>query len=149
MGTPKKNKRTRGNKKEKGNKKEIMSDITDKMPTLEQGEEKEAPTMDNVSNIHQNSVLQARYKSLEKHLQQRPTAVELKERNILLDTKVAPSIQLQQKELEKRMRADSLNEKIANRPSPVELRKNGILTDADKLYEERIEEEYAKREGGA
>jgi hypothetical protein len=56
------------------------------------------------------------------------------------------------------MRADSLNEKISNRPKPAELIKEGILTedptspeekDADKLYEERIEEEYAKREGGA
>lgn len=57
------------------------------------------------------------------------------------------------------MRADSLNEKIANRPTPEQLLKGGVLKedptsptkelDADKLYEERIEEEYAKREGGA
>jgi hypothetical protein len=62
------------------------------------------------------------------------------------------------------MRADSLNEKISHRPKPEDLIKEGILTedpteisDADKekekeaerLYEERIEEEYAKREGGA
>ncbi len=57
------------------------------------------------------------------------------------------------------MRADSLNEKIAHRPSPAELVKEGVLkedptsptsaTDNDKLYEERMEEEYAKREGGA
>jgi hypothetical protein len=54
------------------------------------------------------------------------------------------------------MRADSLNEKISHRPQREELIKEGILTEepisseeADKLYEERIEEEYAKREGGA
>ena len=58
------------------------------------------------------------------------------------------------------MRADSLNEKIAHRPKPEDLIKEGILTEdptsiteedkeKDKLYEERIEEEYAKREGGA
>ncbi len=60
------------------------------------------------------------------------------------------------------MRADSLNEKIAHRPKPEDLIKEGILTEdptsitedkeqeeKDKLYEERMEEEYAKREGGA
>jgi hypothetical protein len=56
------------------------------------------------------------------------------------------------------MRADSLNEKISHRPKPEDLIKEGILTedptsveetDADKLYRENIEEEYAKREGGA
>jgi hypothetical protein len=61
------------------------------------------------------------------------------------------------------MRKDSLNEKILHRPKPEDLIKEGILTEdptiiddgdktqaeKDKLYEERIEEEYAKREGGA
>lgn len=56
------------------------------------------------------------------------------------------------------MRADSLNEKILHRPKPEQLLKEGILTEdptaidsaaAEKLYEENIEEEYAKREGGA
>jgi len=51
------------------------------------------------------------------------------------------------------MRADSLNEKISHRPKPEDLIKEGILTEdptaADKLYDERIEDEYAKREGGA
>lgn len=51
------------------------------------------------------------------------------------------------------MRADSLNEKISHRPKPEDLIKEGVLhedpTSADQLYEERIEEEYAKREGGA
>ncbi len=76
--------------------------------------------------------------------------------NILPSSSAAPAIQGQQRELEKHMRADSLNEKISHRPKPEDLIKEGILTedptevtDADKLYEERIEEEYAKREGGA
>jgi hypothetical protein len=63
------------------------------------------------------------------------------------------------------MRADSLNEKISHRPKPEDLIKDGILTEdpteipseeekkreeeTERLYEERIEEEYAKREGGA
>jgi hypothetical protein len=76
--------------------------------------------------------------------------------NILPSSSAAPAIQGQQRELEKHMRADSLNEKISHRPKPEDLIKEGILTedptevsDADKAYEERIEEEYAKREGGA
>ena len=75
--------------------------------------------------------------------------------NILPDSTAAPSIQGQQRELEKHMRADSLNEKISHRPRPEDLIKEGILSedptspDNDKLYEERIEDEYAKREGGA
>lgn len=53
------------------------------------------------------------------------------------------------------MRADSLNDKIAHRPNPADLVKEGVLhedptqADNDKLYEERMEDEYAKREGGA
>lgn len=58
------------------------------------------------------------------------------------------------------MKADALNEKIAHRPAPEELVKEGILREdptspvegegnADRKYEEAIEEEYAKREGGA
>lgn len=54
------------------------------------------------------------------------------------------------------MRADSLNEKIAKRPSPDELIKKGVLakdedprSPTDEKYSEAIEEEYAKREGGA
>jgi hypothetical protein len=51
------------------------------------------------------------------------------------------------------MRADDLNEKLAHRPTAEELIKEGVLhgdpTSVDELYEERIEEEYAKREGGA
>ncbi len=80
--------------------------------------------------------------------------------NILPDSTAAPAIVGHQRDLEKHMRADSLNEKILHRPKPADLIKEGILTEdpteidpeqvaKDKLYEERIEEEYAKREGGA
>jgi hypothetical protein len=73
--------------------------------------------------------------------------------NILPDSNAAPGIQAQQKELEKHMRADSLNEKIAHRPTPEELMKEGVLREdprsPEEKYEEAIEEEYAKREGGA
>lgn len=51
------------------------------------------------------------------------------------------------------MKADALNEKIAHRPAPEELVKEGILqedpTSPDETYEEKMEDEYAKREGGA
>lgn len=59
------------------------------------------------------------------------------------------------------MRADSLNEKLSHRPQPEELMNKGVLKEdptspieggnasAEKRYEEAIEEEYAKREGGA
>ena len=52
------------------------------------------------------------------------------------------------------MRADSLNEKIANRPKPEDLIKEGVLKEdptspSDETYEEKMEDEYAKREGGA
>ena len=56
-------------------------------------------------------------------------------------------------QLEKHMRADSLNEKIAHRPSPEALLREGVLHEdprsADDKYAEAIEDEYAKREGGA
>ncbi|RFU30900.1 hypothetical protein B7463_g5450, partial [Scytalidium lignicola] len=95
--------------------------------------------------------------SLKKGLEHRPERKELIDRNILPDSTVAPAIQGHQRELEKHMRADSLNEKIQHRPKVEDLVKGGVLKEdptspvenADALYEERIEEEYAKREGGA
>ncbi|KAI9640382.1 hypothetical protein NHQ30_011127 [Ciborinia camelliae] len=100
--------------------------------------------------------------SLKKNLEHRPTKEDLVERNILSSTSAAPGIQAQQKELEKHMRADSLNEKLSHRPPPEELLHKGVLKEdptspvegmdresAEKRYEEAIEEEYAKREGGA
>jgi hypothetical protein len=74
--------------------------------------------------------------------------------NILPDSTAAPAIQGQQRELEKHMRADSLNEKIMHRPKPEDLIREGVLkedpTNPDEpSYEEKMEDEYAKREGGA
>ncbi|KAI1131876.1 hypothetical protein F5Y10DRAFT_232760 [Nemania abortiva] len=91
--------------------------------------------------------------SLEQHLKQRPDRTELVDKNILPESTAAPSLQEKQKELAKHMRADSLNEKISHRPSPEQLLKNGVLHDdprsPEEKYAEAIEEEYAKREGGA
>ncbi|OAA62487.1 RPEL repeat protein [Niveomyces insectorum RCEF 264] len=94
-----------------------------------------------------------RRNSLEQHLQNRPAREELVQKNILPASTAAPGLQAHQKELEKSMRADSLNDKIAHRPSPEELLKRGVLDEdprsPEEKYEEAIEEEYAKREGGA
>lgn len=51
------------------------------------------------------------------------------------------------------MLEDKLNDKISHRPTPEELVKGGVLQEdprsPEERYEEAIEEEYAKREGGA
>ncbi|KAL2262246.1 hypothetical protein VTK26DRAFT_2038 [Humicola hyalothermophila] len=95
----------------------------------------------------------ARKNSLEHHLAHRPDRQELVDRNILPASTAAPGLLAHQKELERHMRADSLNEKLAHRPSPEALIKEGVLHEdprsSDDKYAEAIEEEYAKREGGA
>ncbi|KAL2179401.1 uncharacterized protein P884DRAFT_219086 [Thermothelomyces heterothallicus CBS 202.75] len=95
----------------------------------------------------------ARKNSLEFHLSHRPGRQELVDRNILPASTAAPGLQANQKQLERHMRADSLNEKIAHRPSPEALIRDGVLHEdpraPDDKYAEAIEEEYAKREGGA
>ncbi|KAL2146477.1 hypothetical protein VTI28DRAFT_3946 [Corynascus sepedonium] len=94
-----------------------------------------------------------RKNSLEFHLSHRPERQELVDRNILPASTAAPGLQANQKELERHMRADSLNEKIAHRPSPETLIREGVLHEdprsPEDKYAEAIEEEYAKREGGA
>ncbi|KAI0107294.1 RPEL repeat protein [Hypoxylon sp. NC0597] len=103
-----------------------------------------------ISPIRQSN---ERRNSLEQHLRQRPDRSELVEKNILPASTAAPSLQEKQKELEKHMRADSLNEKISHRPPPEKLIEEGVLHEdprsPEERYEEAIEEEYAKREGGA
>ena len=51
------------------------------------------------------------------------------------------------------MLQDALNDKIQHRPRPEKLIQKGVLHDdprtADEKYEEAIQDEYAKREGGA
>ncbi|KAH7027829.1 RPEL repeat protein [Microdochium trichocladiopsis] len=94
-----------------------------------------------------------RKNSLETHLKLRPERAELVEKNILPESTAAASLQEKQKELAKHMRADSLNDKISHRPSPEKLMKEGVLHEdprsPDEKYAEAIEDEYAKREGGA
>ncbi|KAI5859697.1 hypothetical protein GGS23DRAFT_311554 [Durotheca rogersii] len=94
-----------------------------------------------------------RRNSLEQHLKQRPGRSELVERNILPASTAAPGLQERQKELAKHMRADSLNDKISHRPPPEKLLEDGVLHDdprsPEEKYAEAIEDEYAKREGGA
>jgi hypothetical protein len=95
----------------------------------------------------------ARKNSLENHLAHRPDKHELVEKNILPASTAAPGLQAHQRELEKAMLEDKLNDKISHRPSPEELIKGGVLREdprsPEEKYEEAIEDEYAKREGGA
>lgn len=62
-----------------------------------------------------------RTNSLEKHLQTRPAPQDLKDRNILLDTSAAPSLQSIQKELERQRASDSLRKGLENRSERSEL----------------------------
>ncbi|KAK7756893.1 hypothetical protein SLS62_000909 [Diatrype stigma] len=99
------------------------------------------------------SPIRQRKDSLEAQLKHRPERSELVGKNILPDSVAAPSLQEKQRELEKHMRADSLNEKISHRPAPEKLLKEGVLLDdprsPEEKYAEAMEQEYAKREGGA
>lgn len=51
------------------------------------------------------------------------------------------------------MLEDKLNDKISHRPAPEKLIEDGVLHNdprtADQKYDEAIQDEYAKREGGA
>ncbi|CAK7565905.1 MAG: hypothetical protein SEPTF4163_003835 [Sporothrix epigloea] len=104
-----------------------------------------------ISPVHPSNPV--RRNSLEQHLQNRPNRSDLVQKNILPESTAAPSLQAQQMQLEKSMRADSLNDKISHRPSPEELIEKGVLDEDPRSptekYEEAIEDEYAKREGGA
>ncbi|KAK2606378.1 hypothetical protein QQS21_003197 [Conoideocrella luteorostrata] len=95
----------------------------------------------------------ARKNSLENHLIHRPNRTELVDKNILPASSAAPGLLASQKELERNMLEDKLNDKISHRPTPDELVKGGVLREdprtAEQKYEEAIEDEYAKREGGA
>jgi hypothetical protein len=62
-----------------------------------------------------------RRNSLEKHLQTRPDPQDLKERHILLDTTVAPSLQAARAELARQRTTDSLKKHLEHRPDRDEL----------------------------
>ncbi|KEY64245.1 hypothetical protein S7711_09038 [Stachybotrys chartarum IBT 7711] len=95
----------------------------------------------------------ARKNSLENHIAHRPDRHELVEKNILPASNAAPGLQAHQRELEKAMLEDKLKDKISHRPSPEELIREGVLhqdpRSPEQRYDEAIEDEYAKREGGA
>ncbi|KJK67406.1 RPEL repeat [Aspergillus parasiticus SU-1] len=57
-----------------------------------------------------------RRNSLEKHLLNRPDPQDLKERHILLDTNVAPSIQAARQELDRQRTTDNLKKHLEHRP---------------------------------
>ncbi|KAL7796842.1 hypothetical protein V8C37DRAFT_371650 [Trichoderma ceciliae] len=103
-----------------------------------------------ISSVKANAV---RKNSLSNYLKHRPERSELVEKNILPDTTAAPGLIASQKELQKNMLGDKLNDKILHRPTPDTLLKEGVLHEdprsPDEKYEEAIELEYAKREGGA
>ncbi len=73
-------------------------------------------------------------KKLDHFLQQRPSAKELQEKNILKSTAIAPSLQQATIELEKQQLEDKLANKIAHRPEPEELKQRNILKSSF-LYE--------------
>ncbi|KAF7715936.1 RPEL repeat containing protein [Penicillium ucsense] len=68
-----------------------------------------------------------RRNSLEKHLQTRPDMQDLKNRHILLDTNVAPSLQSAQQELDRHRATDSLKKNLEKRPDRDELVERNIL----------------------
>lgn len=68
-----------------------------------------------------------RRNSLEKRLQARPDQQDLRNRHILLDTNVAPSLQAARHELDRQRTTDSLKRHLERRPDREELIERGIL----------------------
>ncbi|MCJ1358502.1 MAG: hypothetical protein MMC33_008502 [Icmadophila ericetorum] len=71
--------------------------------------------------------VQARRQSIEKHLQTRPDPKDLKDRNILLNTNAAPSLQSTALDLERQLHADNLKKGLGKRPEREELVERNIL----------------------
>ncbi|KAL1587411.1 hypothetical protein WHR41_03888 [Cladosporium halotolerans] len=71
-----------------------------------------------------------RRNSLEKHLQTRPDAEDLKNRHILLDTAAAPALQAKQAELERQRNTDNLKKGLSRRMERGELVERNILPDS-------------------
>ncbi|KZM19766.1 uncharacterized protein EKO05_0004139 [Ascochyta rabiei] len=65
--------------------------------------------------------------SLEKHLQHRPEAQDLKNRHILLDTTTAPALQARALELERQRATDNLRKGLNARPEREDLIQRNIL----------------------
>ncbi|KAF9895213.1 hypothetical protein FE257_000115 [Aspergillus nanangensis] len=68
-----------------------------------------------------------RRNSLEKHLLTRPDRQDLKERHILLDTDVAPSLQAARQELARQRATDTLKKQLEHRPEREQLVERNIL----------------------
>ncbi|KAG6043676.1 hypothetical protein E4U33_001666 [Claviceps sp. LM78 group G4] len=90
------------------------------------------------------------------HSISRPNHSELVEKNILATSAPVPGNSAPQKEesqLEKITLEDKPDDKFLHRPSPEKLVNGGVLHEdsrtAEQAYEEAMEDEYAKREGGA
>lgn len=77
---------------------------------------------------------------LETKLVKRPNRDILVQKNILPDSKAAPSLQLKCNELKRARLADDLNEKLAKRPGPLELVESGILVTHDSTLTEAIKD---------
>jgi len=79
---------------------------------------------------------QSPQEKLERFFDSRPTTEELKQRNILKDSKVAPALQSKQAELERKRLEDELSAKLSIRPKPDELVDQNILsrTSPPKLF---------------
>ncbi|KAL4792248.1 hypothetical protein BDV19DRAFT_392248 [Aspergillus venezuelensis] len=84
----------------------------------------EPPTVDTTSLT--TSPLERR-DSLEKHLLTRPDPQDLKDRHILLDTNVAPSIQAMRQKLDRQQVSDNLKKNLESRPEREELVERHIL----------------------
>ncbi|KAJ5392593.1 hypothetical protein N7509_008083 [Penicillium cosmopolitanum] len=68
-----------------------------------------------------------RRNSLEKHLQMRPDVQDLKDRHILLDTNISPSLQAARQELDRQRTQDNLKKNLEKRPEREELIERNIL----------------------
>lgn len=75
---------------------------------------------------------------MENKLEKRPNREILVQKNILPDSRAAPSLQLKCNELKRARLADDLNEKLAKRPGPLELIESGILISPDTSLTEAI-----------
>ncbi|KAF3480594.1 uncharacterized protein GIQ15_05941 [Arthroderma uncinatum] len=73
------------------------------------------------------SPISERRNSLERSLQYRPDAQDLKNRHILLDTNAAPSLQAAQQELARQKAADALKKGLEKRPDRDSLVERNIL----------------------
>jgi hypothetical protein len=72
---------------------------------------------------------------LKTKIEQRPDRESLIQKNILSDSKAAPSLQEHQRKLKKARLVDDLNDKLLNRPGPLELVEYGILVSDTSLTE--------------